>query len=205
MIAYLQGIVLEKQINQVVLNVNGVGYEVFVPFSTFCRLAEVGKLVELLIHFVVREDAQLLYGFLTAQERALFRALIKVNGVGPKLALGILSGMDVPTFVECIFSKNMAALVSLPGVGKKTAERLLIEMRDHLQELNDSDTSLTKNTFKVPESMGTRQRVLDEAISGLVALGYKSQEAISMIKRVDDGERLSSDLIRAALKETVSV
>ena len=205
MIAYLQGIVLEKQINQVVLNVNGVGYEVFVPFSTFCRLAEVGKLVELLIHFVVREDAQLLYGFLTAQERALFRALIKVNGVGPKLALGILSGMDVPTFVECIFSKNMAALVSLPGVCKKTAERLLIEMRDHLQELNDSDTSLTKNTFKVPESMGTRQRVLDEAISGLVALGYKSQEAISMIKRVDDGERLSSDLIRAALKETVSV
>src|SRR3990167_8775529 len=132
MITHICGTLLDKQAPLLTIDVNGIGYEIFAPMSTFYQLPDVGNKITLLTHFVVREDAQLLFGFHSDQERKLFRALIKVNGVGPKLALTILSGMETDHFVQCIHAQDTTSLTNIPGVGKKTAERLMIEMRDAL-------------------------------------------------------------------------
>ncbi|MGB1157936.1 MAG: Holliday junction branch migration protein RuvA [Porticoccaceae bacterium] len=192
MIGRLKGIVLDKQAPDLLLDVNGVGYELLLPLNTFFDIPEVGETITLHTHFVVREDAQQLYGFSQLEERALFRHLIKVNGVGPKMALAILSGMSTDQFVRCVRSDDLAALVKVPGVGKKTAERLLIEMRDKLDNMAEG----------TEENLPTASKDINaEAESALTALGYRPQDAAKMVNRVaGDNLTTAEQLIRAALK-----
>src|SRR5579883_411697 len=199
MISQLRGILIEKKPPQLTLDVNGVGYEVNAPMSTFYRLPEVGATITLLTHFVVREDAQLLYGFATGEERLLFRTLLKVNGVGPRLALTILSSIEPNDFVRCVINNDNEALVRLPGIGKKTAERLIIEMRDKLGDWQGAAAN-PESIFKDKKDGNGRNQILQDAISALVSLGYKPQEASRAVSKVDDGKLTSEDIIRQALK-----
>lgn len=197
MIGQIRGIVLEKAYPQLLIDVHGLGYEIDAPVSTFDQLPEIGQEVILFTHFVVREDAQQLYGFCTRDERVLFRTLLKVNGVGPRLALGILSSLSPQAFVQCVLNNDTAGLVQLPGIGKKTAERLVIEMRDKLKDWQGQSTL----DMASPVLTATRHRILQDAISALQSLGYKPQEANRVITKVDDGISLSEELIRRALRE----
>ncbi len=206
MIGRVRGELLEKHPPQLVVDVNGVGYEVDVSMNTYYQLPDVGRPVTLYTHMVVREDAQLLYGFYERSERSLFRTLIKVNGVGPKLALTILSGISVDEFVQSVQHQDTAALVRLPGVGKKTAERLIIEMKDKLQDFQFSDTdefTLTDGLGPVVSNAVTDSRA--EAESALVALGYKPVQATKSIAQAEKANPGASSeaLIRAALKSMV--
>jgi len=195
MIGRLRGIILDKQAPDLVLDVQGVGYEVAAPMSTFCHLPAVNEEVSLFTHLIVREDAQLLYGFATVRERLLFRSLLKVNGVGAKLALTILSGSDVDDFARSVQEGDAASLIRLPGVGKKTAERLIIEMRDRLKQVSGA-MGLKPVVSEAAKLAGAK----DEAIEALVALGYKPTEADKMV-RVVAGESLNTEeLIRQALQ-----
>lgn len=202
MIGWIKGNILEKQAPFLLLDVNGVGYELQAPMTTFYHLPNEG-IIELFTHFVVREDAQLLYGFATKDEQQLFRSLIKVNGVGPKLALAILSSIEPKQFVFCVKNDDVNALVNIPGIGKKTAERLLIEMRDRLKDWYsvDADAISTMSSHSVKPHANQR---LAEAESALVALGYKPIEATKMImlakaEMVDDSFTTEM-LIKLALK-----
>ncbi|CAI0734574.1 Holliday junction branch migration protein RuvA [Serratia ficaria] len=203
MIGRLRGNILEKQPPLVLLEANGVGYEVHMPMTCFYELPELGQEAIVFTHFVVREDAQLLYGFNDKQERALFRELIKVNGVGPKLALAILSGMSAQQFVSAVEREEITALVKLPGVGKKTAERLVVEMKDRFKGLNGD---LFNNSSEIALPAAANAAEVDaeaEAASALVALGYKPQEASRMVSKIAkpgaDCETLIRDALRAAL------
>lgn len=202
MIGQVRGILIEKQPPVLVVDVHGIGYEIDAPMSTFYQLPEVGCEVTLLTHFVVREDAHHLYGFYTREERQLFRTLLKVNGVGPKLALTILSSITPDEFVHCVLNNDAASLVRLPGVGKKTAERLIIEMRDKLSDWHPNHLS------EIPHPAHTaplaRHGLLQDAISALIALGYKQQEASKTVTKIDDGLATSEELIRRALREKIS-
>ena len=204
MIGRLSGIILEKQPPEVLLEANGVGYEVHMPMTCFYELPELGQEVIIFTHFVVREDAQLLYGFNNKQERALFRELIKVNGVGPKLALAILSGMSAQQFVTAIEREEVSTLVKLPGVGKKTAERLVVEMKDRFKGLT-GDLFNNHSDLPVPAAKKPASEIdaEGEAVSALIALGYKPQEASRMISKIAkpdaDSETLIRDALRAAL------
>ncbi|MCC2666195.1 MAG: ruvA [Gammaproteobacteria bacterium] len=200
MISQLRGILLEKQPPQLLLDVHGIAYEIDAPMSTFYRLPDKGKEIVLHTHFVVREDAHHLYGFYAREERALFRTLLKVNGVGPRLGLTILSSMDPTEFVRCIMNHDTTSLVHLPGVGKKTAERLVIEMRDKLSDWQPILPSESASLVKKPE---TRNRIIQDAISAMVALGYKPAEASRAVAKVDDNSKSSEEIIRQALKEMV--
>ena len=198
MIGRIRGILLEKHLTEVVVEVGGVAYEVQVPVSTLYRLPDSGQVVVLHTHFVVREDAQLLYGFIDPKEKALFRSLIKVNGVGPKMALAILSGMAVEDFVRTVNNNDVSALVKMPGVGRKTAERLVVEMRDRLSEFGTAPA--VAGEAVIPSGAS---RLSQEAESALVSLGYKPQEANRVITRVikeNDGVTDAGVLIRLALK-----
>lgn len=202
MIGRLQGTLVEKQAPDIVLDVNGVGYEVQMPLTSFYELPELDQPALIYTHFVVREDAQLLYGFISKQERALFRLLIKANGVGPKLALTILSGLTAAEFVGCVERDDIATLVKLPGVGKKTAERLLVEMRDKLKSLLDASTT-SDNEFKLqsnftPEPVPNTAE--EDAIAALLALGYKPAQASRAVSAVMTEGMDSETLIKAALK-----
>lgn len=204
MIGLLRGILLEKQPPEILLDVSGVGYEVQLPMSSFYPLPAVGEEAIIYTHFVVREDAQLLYGFADKHERAMFRELIKVNGVGPKLALAILSGMSANQFVQCINSDAVATLVKLPGVGKKTAERLVVEMKDRLKNWGSADL-LTPESDKLAinneyENTFVSGNVKDEAVSALVALGYKANIAEKTINQVYQEGMDCEALIRSSLK-----
>ncbi|AXW88125.1 Holliday junction ATP-dependent DNA helicase RuvA [Lonsdalea britannica] len=205
MIGRLRGIVLEKQPPQVLIEANGVGYEVHMPMTCFYELPELGQETIIFTHFVVREDAQLLFGFNNKQERSLFRELIKVNGVGPKLALAILSGMSAQQFVSAVERQEIGALVKLPGVGKKTAERLVVEMKDRFKGLNgDLFNSASDLTLPPAADAATSSADIEaEAESALVALGYKPQEASRMISKIAkpgaDCETLIRDALRAVL------
>lgn len=205
MIGRISGILLEKQAPELLVDIGGIGYEVQASLATIYQLPALGEAVTLHTHFVVREDAQLLYGFVTLEERSLFRSLIKVNGVGPKLAITILSGIDTQEFVRCVRDGDTAALVKLPGVGKKTAERLLVEMKDRL-----SDWQLDSSLSPVDRAAGgSNSSIIAEAESALVALGYKPQQASSAIAAVnnatiDDSITNSEELIRRALKNMVA-
>ncbi|MFI8418334.1 Holliday junction branch migration protein RuvA [Serratia sp. NPDC078593] len=204
MIGRLRGNILEKQPPLVLLEANGVGYEVHMPMTCFYELPELGQEAIVFTHFVVREDAQLLYGFNDKQERALFRELIKVNGVGPKLALAILSGMSAQQFVGAVEREEITALVKLPGVGKKTAERLVVEMKDRFKGLN-GDLFNNSSEISLPATAVDPQEAdaESEAASALVALGYKPQEASRMVSKIAkagaDCETLIRDALRAAL------
>ncbi len=202
MIGQLRGIILQKQPPQLLLDVNGVGYEIDAPMSTFYRLPDIGQEVTLITHFVVREDAHHLYGFLAEEERFLFRTLLKVNGVGPRLAITILSSINPDEFVQCVVNNDTASLIRLPGVGKKTAERLIIEMRDKLASWqNHSPVELTM--ISPITERGARNQVLQDAVSALISLGYKPQEASRAVSKIDDGAMSSEELIRKALREMV--
>lgn len=202
MIGRIRGTLVHKQPPDVLIEVAGVGYELQVPMTTLFQLPELGSEVSLVTHFVVREDAQLLYGFIAESDRSLFRQLIKVSGVGPKLALTILSGMESSSFARCVQRDDISALVALPGVGKKTAERLLVEMRDKLKDWmvqgEGADAALAGAALAP-----VTDRVAD-AEGALVALGYKPQEASRMVTAVnDDSVADSEDLIRRALQSVV--
>lgn len=197
MIGRLTGIIIEKQPPELLLDVQGVGYELSAPMSTFVNLPAVNATVTLFTHLVVREDAQLLYAFATQRERLLFRSLLKVNGVGAKLALTILSGSDVDSFARSVQEGDTAGLTRLPGVGKKTAERLIIEMRDRLKEAGSSMQLDQQVTDNMPMSDGTAR---DEASKALVALGYKPAEADKMIRSVAAQDLSTEQIIRLALQ-----
>jgi Holliday junction DNA helicase RuvA len=200
MIGLLRGIILEKQPPQLLLDVNGVGYEIDAPMSTFYHLPDIGQEVTLHTHLVVREDAHLLYGFYSRDERSLFRTLLKVNGVGPRLALTILSSMDTNEFIRCVINNDAESLVRLPGVGKKTAERLIIEMRDKVSQ-GQQLTPLPHTNIN--QTNHPRNQIIQDAVSALIALGYKPQEASRMVARADDGVISSEEIIRGALRERV--
>ncbi len=199
MIGRLKGTLLEKKAPRLLLDVNGIGYEVDAPMTTFYELPEVGSAVTLHTHFVVREDAQLLYGFLRESDRSLFRTLIKISGVGPKLALAILSGMSADEFVGCVQGGDSVALTRVPGVGKKTAERLVVEMRDRVKDWQG--VSLSPDAVTQAGEHATR--ALKDAISALVALGYKPQEASRMVNAVESVGLASEAVIRLALRAVV--
>ena len=192
MIASLRGRLVFKQAPAVTVECQGVGYEVDTPMSTFLELPPAGDEVFLFTHFVVREDAQMLYGFATEQERALFRLLLKVSGVGAKMGLAILSAMSVGAFSRCVEYEDSASLVKIPGVGKKTAERLIIEMRDRI----DQPQALAR-TAPVSVDAGARS----EAADALVALGYKPREVQRLIGGLDVDGKSAEDIIRLALKQ----
>ncbi|MBG6244965.1 Holliday junction branch migration protein RuvA [Candidatus Symbiopectobacterium sp. 'North America'] len=206
MIGRLRGIILEKQPPQVLIEVNGVGYEVHMPMTCFYELPDLNQEAVIFTQFVVREDAQLLFGFNNKQERALFRELIKTNGVGPKLALAILSGMSAQQFVRAVEREEIATLIKLPGVGKKTAERLVVEMKDRFKSM--SGDLFNPATIDVPFSSSASTAAPEEdpeseAASALVALGYKPQEASRMVSKIArpgvDCETLIREALRAAL------
>lgn len=200
MIGRLKGILINKQPPWILLDVHGVGYEVEVPLSTLFDLPANGQETTLLIHTVVREDAFLLYGFARDVERKLFRHLLKVTGVGAKMALGVLSGMTAEEFAGAIARNDISALIRLPGIGRKTAERLVIDMRDRLAE-GFFDGAATR-VFASQTGGNIAQASADqEAMSALEALGYKSAEAQRMVKAVPDAQNLPVEqLIRLALK-----
>ncbi len=204
MIGWLQGVVIEKKAPDLLLNVNGVGYELQAPMTSFYAW-ENSEQITLYTHLAVREDAQQLYGFATRDERSLFRYLIKVSGIGPKSGLMILSGMDVQRFVQCIQNEDINALIKIPGIGRKTAERLLIEMRDKLKDFfNDSSGTLADGTPTNAPAADPSRMMLEEAESALIALGYKPQDAAKMIQAVNSDEISSAEaLIRAALKRMI--
>ncbi|MCX8649490.1 Holliday junction branch migration protein RuvA [Gilliamella sp. B2776] len=199
MIGRLRGTIIEKQPPKVLIEVRGVGYEVFMPMTCFYELPENGQEVIVLTHFAVREDAQVLYGFNQEQERELFRELIKVNGVGPKLALAILSGMSAQQFINAVEQGEIKTLVKLPGVGNKTAERLIVEMKDRLKrfskELSPMSTMIETNSVNKSSN-----QIESEAVSALIALGYKPQEASRIINKVIEPNMDCETLIREALK-----
>lgn len=208
MIGHLRGRILEKQPPWMLLDVNGVGYEVEASMNTFYKLPEVGAEVSLHTHFVVREDAQLLYGFADQQEKLLFRSLIKVNGVGPKLALSILSGISAGDFIRSVHNEDTTALVRVPGVGKKTAERLIVEMKDRLNQLQlPTLTELELSSGNHSEiAMPAVADHRAEAESALIALGYKPQQATRAIEQAAQAlgdDAVTEALIRHALRTMV--
>lgn len=201
MIGRLRGSLISKQAPVILLDVHGVGYEVEAPMSTFYKLPAIGEEVVLHTHLVVREDAQQLFGFATEDERSLFRSLIRINGVGARLALAILSGMGLDEFVHCVLDRDIAALTRLPGVGKKTAERLLVEMRDkveHWQPVSATAAGSPGGTV-----IGLNNPVSD-AVNALVALGYKPHEASRMVRGIDATDLASDEIIRRALQGSVN-
>ncbi len=199
MIGRLRGEIVVKQPPELLLDVNGVGYEILAPMSTFYELPPVGEQITLFTHLAIRDDAHILYGFAQVSERALFRGLLKVNGVGAKMALAILSGMSADEFSRCVQSNDTASLVRLPGIGKKTAERLIIEMRDRLQKLLDLPKTGTTAAIPTPLNQVAASPTND-AIDALIALGYKPADASNMVRVVESDGLASEAIIRAALK-----
>ncbi len=203
MIGRLRGTLLEKQPPWMVVDVSGVGYELEASMNTLVLLPVSGEPVSIFTHLVVRDDAHLLYGFAREQERALFRALIKVNGVGPRLALAILSGMDEDAFIRCVLDDDAKALTRLPGVGKKTAERLIIEMRDRFPHWEAPRETLSgfEGDSDVPSS--PRQDPLADAEAALISLGYKPAEAARMLVGLEK-EPSTEAMIKAALSRRLA-
>lgn len=197
MIGQINGILLEKNLPEIVVDVHGIGYEIHISMHTFSQLPEINHQVKLLTQLIVREDAQLLYGFFEQQERNLFRNLIKISGVGPKLALAILSSVSPTEFARYVMDNNSTALVKLPGIGKKTAERLIIEMRDKLSGENIDITGLSdQTTLQLTGKKAAKQ----EAVSALIGLGYKSQEANKIVTNMDTQGLSVEEILRQALK-----
>lgn len=199
MIGRLRGILIEKQPPRLLIDVQGVGYELEAPMSTFYELPAQSEEVVLRTHLALREDGYNLYGFHTEQERMLFRSLIRVSGVGPKMALAFLSGMHTEEFLRCIRLRDIAALTRLPGVGKKTAERLVIEMQDRLSTF---DTQAIHAVGAASSAKSTSEVRID-AVNALLALGYKAPEAHRLLAGLDKEEHSSEELIRAALRRAV--
>jgi Holliday junction DNA helicase RuvA len=190
MIGFLRGSLIAKRPPSLTLDVGGVGYELEAPMSTFYRLPDLGSPLSLVTHLVVREDAHVLFGFFTEAERTLFRTLLKISSVGPRTALGVLSGMSVEGFYQCIREKDLASLMKIPGVGQKTADRLLLEMKDRLPESIGADAS----------TLPARSKAEGEAHGALLALGYKPGEVLRMLKDLDSVRLSTEEMIREALR-----
>lgn len=205
MIGRIRGTLIEKSPAQALVECGGLGYEVDIPYTTFFHLPDSGQELTLHTHFSVREDAQSLFGFAARLDRDLFRLLIKVNGVGPKLALGILSGLDASQFIRCVEARDANALVKLPGVGKKTAERLLIEMADRIGQLEGQFevTGVPATEAEVAAPRGGAVDPVEEAEAALIALGYKPQEAAKAVSRVAEEGMSREELIRLSLKSMI--
>ena len=187
MIGHLTGILMEKQPPEILLDVQGVGYELLLPMTSFYHLPDIGKQTRLFTHLVVREDAHLLFGFAQKADRTLFRELIKTNGVGPKLALAILSAMSVDEFAYAIEREELSKLVKIPGVGKKTAERLLVELKGKFNGVKNNDFFMQADhlpSFNM-EAVATTEPS-NEAVAALIALGYKPVDAETMVKKVSN-------------------
>ncbi|MEQ8233580.1 MAG: Holliday junction branch migration protein RuvA [Gammaproteobacteria bacterium] len=197
MIGRISGILLEKKPPLLVVDCNGVGYEIEAPMTTIWALPEPNERVALYTHLAVRDDAHLLYGFASEGERALFRALLKVNGVGTKMALVILSGMTADEFAACVHANDTARLTALPGVGKKTAERLIVELRDRVGHFADSAAPLPGQARAAGTPGGD---AASDAVSGLIALGYKPQDASRYVHALDCTDMTSEAIIREVLK-----
>jgi len=192
MIGSLNGPIISKRPSEVLLEVNGIGYEVYIPLSTSFKLPSVDQTVQLLTHLIVREDQHTLYGFITEDERKLFRALRKISGVGAKLALTILSGINVEGFIRSVQMQDVDTLVHLPGIGKKTAERLLVEMKDKVGQMGDialNDAIESKDL-----------RIIQEAHNALTSLGYKSVEARKILDGIDSNGLTVEALLKQALQ-----
>lgn len=205
MIGSLHGTLLEKHPPLLIMDVHGVGYEVHAPMTSFYQLPAVGSDVLLHTHFVVRDDAQLLFGFIDKQSREMFRELIRVNGLGPKMALAILSALDANELILCIQQNNANTLVRVPGIGRKTAERLLIDLRDRVNHWQE-ERSLTDTQIKTGFSPTSAPSIRQDAESALLALGYKLQEAEKAIKNVLEEHKAdtSEELIRLSLKRMLT-
>ncbi len=197
MIGSIRGVMLAKMAPQIIVECNGVGYEIETPMSTFLELPDTGAEVFLHTHLQVREDAQTLFGFASSAEKTLFRSLLKVSGVGAKMGLAILSGMTVEGFARCVQHEDAATLVKIPGVGKKTAERLIIEMRDRL-----ATEEATGGAVVTP--IGAANDPRGEAFDALVALGYKPAEVKKLLSGVDKDIDSAEDIIRSALRTAVN-
>ena len=195
MIGRLSGILLRKEPPALLVDVNGVGYELEAPMTTFYDLPAVGEKVTLFTHLVVREDAHLLYGFSREAQRRLFRGLLKVNGVGPRVALAVLSGLADDEFVHCVLSEDVARLTQVPGIGRKTAERLIVEMRDKLPQLSAGSTPSAGQ-----HARAAAKDPVSEAMSALIALGYKPNEASRAVRAVPSKDLSAEEIIRQALK-----
>ena len=192
MIGSLNGLIISKNPSEVLLEVNGIGYEVHVPLSTSFKLPSVDQTVQLLTHLLVREDQHTLYGFITEDERKLFRALIKISGVGAKLALTILSGINVEGFIRSVQMQDVDTLIHLPGIGKKTAERLLVEMKDKVGQMGD----IAQNDAVESKDL----RIIKEAHNALTSLGYKSVEARKILDGIDSNGLTVEALLKQALQ-----
>ena len=193
MIGSLRGRLVFKQAPQIVIECDGVGYEVETPMSTFLDLPAIASDLFLFTHLVVREDAQILYGFATDDERALFRTLLKVNRVGAKMALGVLSAMSASDFRRCVEFEDASTLSKIPGVGKKTAERLIIEMRDRIDKVVPA--------MPGAPTLSVEASARSEAFDALVSLGYKSGEVNKLIGKLDIEDKSAEDIIRQALRQ----
>jgi len=200
MIGRLRGEVIAKHPPRVLIECAGVGYEVEAPMSTFYDLPAVGESVTLVTHLLIRDDAHVLYGFRSEHDRSLFRGLLRVTGVGAKMALAILSGMDATRFAQCVEQEDIAMLSRLPGIGKKTAQRLVMEMKDRINELGQAP-AISASSGAIPTAV---EAVVDDpladAIGALIALGYKPADANRMARAADDGAKTSEEIIRAALR-----
>ncbi len=198
MIGQLRGTLVHKQPPRLLIDVQGIGYEVEAPMTTFYNLPDTGIEVRLFTHLIIRDDAHLLFGFMSEGERHMFRSLLKVNGVGAKMALAILSGIEAHDFAQCIHEGDTTRLTRLPGVGKKTADRLIVEMRDRLQDWES--TIAEKMTGEPQANTGSP---VDDAVSALIGLGYKPQEASRFVHAVANPDMNSEEIIREALKASV--
>lgn len=207
MIGRIRGVLIEKTPGQALVECSGLGYEVDIPYTTFFNLPEPNEEVLLHTHFAVREDHQSLFGFSSRFDRDLFRQLIKVNGVGPKMAVGILSGLDANQFIRCVETRDVNALVKLPGVGKKTAERLLIEMADRIGQLEGEFAPVAQGENPaggVPSQPASSSHdPIEEAEAALISLGYKPQEAAKAVSKVSEDGMSSQELIRLALRAMI--
>ncbi len=196
MIGFLRGLLVHKDPPHLVVEVSGVGYEVEAPMSTWTRLPELGQEVQLRTHLVIREDQHLLFGFATEAERRLFRDLLRVNGVGARIGLAILSGISVEGFVRCVQTRDTAALTKVPGVGRKTAERLIVDLRDRIEEMTAAGIGATLPAAERDAPSTPEGEVLD----ALLALGYKPAEARRMVEQARPASATTADLLRAVLK-----
>jgi len=198
MIAFLEGVLVESLPTQIVVNVHGVGYHVMIPLSSFERLPQIGSPVKILTHLVIREDAHVLFGFVSTGERDLFRLLLHhVSGVGPKIALAVLSGMSVEMFKAAVVVGDIAAISKISGVGKKTAERMVLELKDKVGVAAEWEAASAAN------KPGPRDQAVHDAVLALISLGYKQVEAHKAVKKILDGstdEHVAEDLVRLALK-----
>ena len=195
MIGHLKGRIINKNPPEVLIEVEGIGYEVLCPMSTFYELDNLSEDILLFTHLSIKEDAHTLFGFITKDEKNVFRELIRVNGVGPKVALAILSNLSVNSLVQCISTEDADLLAKTPGIGKKTALKLIVELQDRLGKLELSGSLVSSNEFKQSSNPNSRQ-----AIEALQSLGFKVKEANKMVSKIDDQDLSTEQIIRLALQ-----